>query len=146
MDRSSVHRRGDTRDRVIGPTTRASYRFDAPTGDLDAHAHPHDCPRRADPSPDGADLAGGGPVLSGAVEIDLTDAKPERMRPRVAGLACVPAGARVILRVGALAPEPEAIPFVAPHEERLQLEVQGTASAVPQWLNMLRIHLGEVPL
>lgn len=83
-------------------------------------------------------------MLTATVVFDLTDAKPERMRNRVAGLPDVPSGARVILRVGALAPEPEVVRVVALHERRLQVDVQGTPHAVRGWLQALRTNMGEV--
>ncbi len=83
-------------------------------------------------------------MLTGTVVFDLTDAKSDRMRHRVAGLPEVPTGARVVLRVGALAPEPEVIRVVASHEQRLHVDVQGTPHAVSRWLRALRENFGEV--
>lgn len=86
-------------------------------------------------------------MLSGTVVYDLTDAKPDRMRARVGSLPDVPAGARVILRVGALAPEPAVIRAVADHESRLHVDIHGSAHAVRRWLDALRTHNdGEVLL
>ena len=83
-------------------------------------------------------------MLTGTVIFDLTDCKPDRMRHRVAGLPDVPSSARVVLRVGALAPEPSVVRVLALHERRLQIDVQGTPYAVRRWLDALRTHMGEV--
>lgn len=83
-------------------------------------------------------------MLTGTVVYDLTDAKPERMRNRVASLPDVPTGARVVIKVGALAPEPEAVRAIALHERRVCLDVQGTPRGVRLWLEAIRTNLGEV--
>lgn len=83
-------------------------------------------------------------MLTGTVVLDLTGAKPERMRDRVAGLPTVPSGARVVVRVGALAPEPSVVRVLALHERRLHVDVQGTPHAVSRWVQALRDNFGEV--
>ena len=83
-------------------------------------------------------------VLSGTVVYDLTDARRDSMRHRVASLPEVPAGARVVVVVGALAPEPDVVTLLAAHEGRLMLDVHGTPRAVRLWLDSLRA--GEVLL
>lgn len=83
-------------------------------------------------------------MLTATVVFDLNGAKSGQMRNRVAALPDVPSGARVILRVGALAPEPDVVRVVALHERRLQIDVQGTPHAVRRWLDALRTNLGEV--
>lgn len=83
-------------------------------------------------------------MLTGSVVFDLTNAKSDRLRNRVAGLPDVPTGARVVLRVGALAPEPDVVRVVALHEQRLHVDVQGTPHAVARWLKALRDNFGEV--
>lgn len=83
-------------------------------------------------------------MLTGTVTYDLTDVPAERMRNRLASLPEVPTGARVVIRVGALAPEPEAVRFVTLHEPRLHMDVHGTPRGVRLWLEALRTNLGEV--
>jgi hypothetical protein len=77
-------------------------------------------------------------MLSGTVTFDLRDAARERMRNRLFSLPEVPNGARVVVQVGALAPEPEAIRLLAEHESRLLLDIQGMPSAVRRWLDAVR--------
>lgn len=60
------------------------------------------------------------------------------MRHRVASLPDVPTGARVVVHVGALAPEPTVIRVLALHENRLHIDIQGTPFAVRGWLDALR--------
>lgn len=84
-------------------------------------------------------------MLTATVVVDLTAAtKPENMRHRVACLPDVPSGARVVVRVGALAPEPDVVRVLAAHERRLHLDLQGTPAAVRRWLDAVRTGLGEV--
>jgi hypothetical protein len=68
------------------------------------------------------------------------------MRHRVASLLDVPTGARVIVHVGALAPEPTVTSLLALHERRLHVDIQGTPFAVRRWLDAVRTNLGEVLL
>jgi hypothetical protein len=77
-------------------------------------------------------------VLTGTVVYDLTDVSPERMRNRVASLPEVPSGARVVVLVGALAPEPAVVRELARHQPRLMVDVHGTAHGVRRWLTAIR--------
>ena len=84
-------------------------------------------------------------MLTATAVCDLTEAtKPENMRHRVACLPDVPSGARVVIRVGALAPEPAVVRVLAIHERRLHLDIQGTPSAVRRWLDAIGSSNGEV--
>lgn len=78
-------------------------------------------------------------MLTGVVVVDLTAAAaPERMRHRLACLPDVPAGVRVLVNVGALAPEPTAARVLREHAPRLGIEIQGTPFAVRRWLAAVR--------
>jgi hypothetical protein len=77
-------------------------------------------------------------VLTGSPTYDLADAPADRMRNRLASLPDVPSGARVVVRVGALAPEPTAVRVLALHERRLQVDIEGTPFAVRRWLDAIR--------
>jgi hypothetical protein len=77
-------------------------------------------------------------MLSGSVVYDLTDLPRDRMRNRLSSLPEVPNGARVVVMVGALAPEPTAVRVLAEHESRLLLDVQGMPSSVRRWLDAVR--------
>lgn len=83
-------------------------------------------------------------MLTASVVYDLTDAQPDRMRNRLASLPDVPTGARVVVRVGALAPEPSVARVLHLHERRLHLDLQGTPRAVRLWLDAVRDGHGEV--
>lgn len=84
-------------------------------------------------------------MLTATVVIDLTAArKSDNMRHRVACLPDVPSGARVVIRVGALAVDPATVRVLALHERRLHLDIQGTPRAVRLWLEAVRSNLGEV--
>ena len=84
-------------------------------------------------------------MLTGSVVFDLTDAKPDRMRHRVAALPDVPTGARVVLRVGALAPEPDVIRVVALHEQPAPAwTCRELRTPCRLWLGALRDNFGEV--
>jgi hypothetical protein len=82
-------------------------------------------------------------VLTGSPVYDLTDAPAERMRNRVASLPDVPSGARVLVQVGALAPEPTVVRVLALHERRLHIDIQGTPFAVRRWLEAIRGEFAE---
>lgn len=78
-------------------------------------------------------------MLTGTVVVDLTDGcKREQMRHRVDALNMAPTGVRAVIRVGALAPEPEAVRVVARHEPRLCVDLEGTVSAVRLWIDAIR--------
>jgi len=81
-------------------------------------------------------------VLTGTAVFDLAGAQRDRMRNRVAALAEVPSGARAVVRVGALAPEPDVVRLLAHHERRLHLDLEGTPRAVRLWLEAMRTNLG----
>lgn len=82
-------------------------------------------------------------MLTGTAVYELADAKPERMRNRLASVPDVPSGARIVVCVGALAPEPDAVRVLALHERRLQIDVHGTPAAVRRWVDAIRSNLGE---
>ena len=81
-------------------------------------------------------------MITGTVVIDLTDAKRDRMRNRAWAAAQAPTGARVVLNVGALAVEPEALCLLQEHADRLTIDVHGTPFAVQRWVHALRHGLG----
>lgn len=83
-------------------------------------------------------------MLTGTVVVDLTQSPTERMRHRVACLPEVPTGARVVIHVGALAPEPSVVRVLGVHQNRLHLDVQGMPHAVRRWLDAVRSNMGEV--
>jgi hypothetical protein len=77
-------------------------------------------------------------VVTGSVVLDLATAKRDKMRHRLSSLVEIPDGARVVVSVGATAPEPEAVRLLAEHSDRLVVDVQGTAYAVRRWIAVLR--------
>lgn len=83
-------------------------------------------------------------MLSGHAYIDLTTVKPERMKARLYGLAGMPDGARVVVYVGALVPEPEAVWLIREHEPRLHVTVTGEVANVPRWLEAIRDGMGAL--
>ncbi len=84
-------------------------------------------------------------MLTASVVIDLTAAtKPENMRHKVAYLPDCPPGARVVVHVGALAPEPSVVRVLALHGRRLCIDLQGTPAAVRRWLEAVRTNIGAV--
>jgi hypothetical protein len=85
-------------------------------------------------------------MITGTVVFDLRDAELDRMRHRVAALPEVPTGARAVVVVGALAPEPTVVRALAIHERRLQIDLHGTPFAVRRWLEALRTSSPEVLL
>ncbi len=77
-------------------------------------------------------------MLTGSVLIDLRDVEPDFAYRRLATLYNAPDGARVVLVVGALAPNPRVVDLlVREHVDRLHVEVQGEAWQVPKWLAAL---------
>ncbi len=76
--------------------------------------------------------------VTGTVRVDLTDVPRERQRHRAAALGGAPTGARVVLLVGALAVEPDAVRVVRDHADRLHVDVQGTVAAVQRWVGAIR--------
>lgn len=77
-------------------------------------------------------------MVTGTVVLDVATAKRDKMRHRLSTLPEVPDGARDIVHVGAVAPEPEAVRLLAEHADRLVIDVQGTAFAVRGWVAALR--------
>lgn len=78
-------------------------------------------------------------MLTGVVLVDLTSLKPGRWKGRLfAALAPAPEGARVVVIVGQLAPEPEAVRYLRRQAERLHVEVQGDPNNVRRWLDAIR--------
>ncbi len=78
-------------------------------------------------------------MITGSVLIDLRDAEPESAHRRLAGLYNAPDGVRVVVLVGALAPDPRVVDLLhRDHLHRLNLEVWGEPWQVPRWLTALR--------
>jgi hypothetical protein len=77
-------------------------------------------------------------VITGSVSIDLRDAPPDVAHRRVACLPMVPTGVRVLLDVGALAPNPHVVRLVREHSDRLLVDVRGTEHAVRGWVAALQ--------
>ena len=77
-------------------------------------------------------------MITGAVAIDLRDAPPETAHHRVACLPRVPTRVRVLLDVGALAPNPVVVRLVREHSDRLHVDVRGTEHAVRGWVQALQ--------
>lgn len=85
-------------------------------------------------------------MLTGSPVYSLEDAERDRMRSRLSSLPDVPSGARIVVRVGALAPEPTAVRVLALHERRLHIDLQGTPFAVRRWLDAIRSGFEEAML
>jgi len=78
-------------------------------------------------------------VLTGSAYVDLTAVGRDRQRQRLAAvLGIAPKGCRVVVLVGQLAPEPEAIDVLRHHEPRLLIDITGDPRAVRLWLSGLR--------
>lgn len=77
-------------------------------------------------------------MVTGSVVLDLTTAKRDAMRHRLSTLPEVPDGARLVVQVGASAPEPEAVRLLAEHEKRLLIDLHGSAFAVRRWVAAVR--------
>jgi len=77
-------------------------------------------------------------MISGTVVIDLRDVDEDRIKSRCAGIDHAPAGARVVLVVGALAPDPAGIDVLRGRAHLHDIDVQGTAQAVQRWVRALR--------
>ncbi|MGI8577978.1 MAG: hypothetical protein ACR2KG_08690 [Nocardioidaceae bacterium] len=77
-------------------------------------------------------------MLSGCVLLDIRDLKPQAARRRMAVLATIPNGARLVLVVGPLAPLPEITPLLREHVDRLGVDVWGEPYAVERWIHALR--------
>lgn len=76
--------------------------------------------------------------MTGSVVLELGSAARDKMRHRLSTLPEVPDGARVVVEVGATAPEPEAVRLLVEHEQRLLLDVHGTVYAVRRWTAALK--------
>jgi hypothetical protein len=85
-------------------------------------------------------------VVTATVVVDLASADRDRMRNRLSTLPDCPDGARVVVQVGAIAPEPEATRLLAEHERRLVIDIHGTPFAVRRWVESVRSSFGEVLL
>lgn len=77
-------------------------------------------------------------MVTGSVVLDVATARRDKMRYRLSALPEVPDGARVIVEVGATAPEPEVVRLLAEHGDRVMVDVHGTAYAVRRWVSALR--------
>jgi hypothetical protein len=88
-------------------------------------------------------------MITGSVSVELRDAAPEVAHRRVACLPMVPTGVRVIVEVGALAPNPHVVRLLREHVDRLHIDIHGTEHAVRRWVAALRtgdVLSGELPL
>ena len=77
-------------------------------------------------------------TVTGTVYLDLREVAPDRQRRRVAVLAAVPDGARVVVVVGPLAVQPDAVWLLRGQSHRLHLDIHGEEYAVRRWLDALR--------
>lgn len=75
--------------------------------------------------------------VSCVAAIDLTKVQRDRWRHRCDALTMAPDGARAVVVVGALSPDPEAVRGLRPHVARLRVEVWGEPHAVRRWFNAL---------
>jgi hypothetical protein len=83
-------------------------------------------------------------VISGRAYIDLRSVEPVKMKSRLGGISAMPANAEVVINVGALAVEPEAIWFLRSEERRLSIVIEGAPFNVPRWLDAMRNGFGEL--
>ncbi len=77
-------------------------------------------------------------MIGGAVLIDLRDIDPKVAYRRLGQLGVTPTGARLVLVVGPLVPNLRVVDLLREHTARLDVDVWGTADAVPQWIVALR--------
>ncbi len=78
-------------------------------------------------------------MLTAAAEIDLTDLDEYAAKRRCGSLDGIPDGARLIVRVGNTYVVPyEAAHLIAPHVDRLNVEIRGNAGVIQRWLKALR--------
>lgn len=75
--------------------------------------------------------------VTGTVLIQLDGVPRDRLRHRVDALRQAPDGARVVIFVGTLPPEPEGIRCLREHVDRLHLDVHGEQHAMDQWVDAL---------
>lgn len=83
-------------------------------------------------------------MLTGRARIDLADAPPQRMRNRLAAVESMPSGTEVVVDVGALAVELDALRLLRLHERRLRIVIEGAPFNVPRWLDAMRDGFGEL--
>lgn len=76
-------------------------------------------------------------MLTGAVLVDLRTVRRESMRRRLFALSSAPDGAKVVVIVGPLAPEPIAVDCLRAHRDRLRIEVCGEPETVPRWIKAI---------
>lgn len=77
-------------------------------------------------------------MITGTVAIDLRTVEQEHIRSRCAAIEHAPHGARVVLLVGALKPDPAGVDVLRNRAQWHDIDVQGTAHAVRQWVEALR--------
>ncbi|MCP3422735.1 hypothetical protein [Nocardioides pinisoli] len=77
-------------------------------------------------------------MISGTVVIDLRDVDQERIKGRCAAIEHAPHGARVVLVVGAIRPDPAGVDVLRARARHHDIDVQGTAHAVRHWVAALR--------
>jgi hypothetical protein len=76
-------------------------------------------------------------VIGGVVVIDLREVDQDHIRGRCAAIEHAPAGARVVLMVGALKPDPAGVDILRGRAHRHDIEVWGSAHAVRGWVRAL---------
>lgn len=81
-------------------------------------------------------------MITGTVVIDIRDVDQDHIRGRCASIEHAPHGARVVLMVGALKPDPAGVDVLRGRVSRHDIEVQGSAHAVRQWVDALRNGMG----
>ena len=79
-----------------------------------------------------------GSRVTAAVELDLSDCKPDAQRHRLDCLRRTPTNARAVIHVGAATVEPSAVRFIQEHADRLDIEFHGQLDAVRNWLEATR--------
>ncbi len=77
-------------------------------------------------------------TVTGTVYLDLREVARDRQRHRVAVLSAAPDGARVVVVVGPLAVQPDAVWLLREQSARLHLDIHGEPHAVRRWLDALR--------
>lgn len=75
--------------------------------------------------------------VSGRILVALDGVPRDHLRHRADDLRQAPDGARVVLIVGALAVEPEAVRVLLEHVDRLHIDVWGERYAMDQWVDAL---------
>jgi hypothetical protein len=75
-------------------------------------------------------------MLTGSIHCDLAAVRREQQRGRLANaITLAPPGARVLVYVGAIAPEPTAVDLLQRYAGRLCVEISGNSPAVVnRWL------------